>query len=92
MELKQILLWLIHWATYGLGSYIDNREEKQGVAGSAYDTYGIMYEGQYLNLPKGLKNGEYWLEIEIDPDKKYIESNRKNNTFRMKINIQKQQL
>jgi len=77
---------------YGLGSYADCRIEKQGITVGGYDTYGMMYEGQYLNLPKGLKNGEYWLEIEIDPDHKYMESNKRNNTFRMKINIQKQQL
>lgn len=55
-----------------------------------YDTYGMLYEGQYLQLPNGLKNGEYILEIEIDPHHWYKESNKANNTFRMKINIQKQ--
>lgn len=75
---------------YGLGAYADCRIEKQGITVGGYDTYGMMYEGQYLNLPKGLKNGEYWLEIEIDPDHKYIESNKKNNTFKMKINLTKQ--
>jgi hypothetical protein len=77
---------------YGLGSYADCRVEKQGITVGGYDTYGMMYEGQYLNLPKGLKNGEYWLEIEIDPDRKYVESNRSNNIFKRRINIQKQQL
>lgn len=76
---------------YGLGNYSSCNTGKQGITVGGYDTYGMMYEGQYLQLPKGLKNGEYWLEIEIDPDHKYIESNRKNNILKMKINIQKQE-
>jgi hypothetical protein len=76
---------------YGLGNYPSCNFDKQGISVGGYDTYGLMYEGQYLQLPKGLKNGEYILEIEIDPDHKYIESDRSNNTFKMKINIQKQQ-
>jgi subtilisin-like proprotein convertase family protein len=76
---------------YGLGNYSSCSTQKQGITVGGYDTYGLMYEGQYLNLPKGLKNGEYWLEIEIDPEHKYAESNKKNNTFRMKVNIQKQE-
>ena len=76
---------------YGLGNYSSCNTEKQGITVGGYDTYGLMYEGQYLQLPKGLKSGEYLLEIEIDPDHKYIESNKKNNTFQMKVNIQKQQ-
>lgn len=75
---------------YGLGNYPSCNFDKQGISVGGYDTYGMMYEGQYLKLPKGLKNGEYWLEIEIDPDHKYVESDRSNNTFRMKIQISKQ--
>jgi len=49
-----------------------------------------MYEGQYLKLPKRLKPGFYILEIEIDPEKKYLEADRTNNTFRKKVFISKQ--
>ena len=76
---------------YGLGNYSSCSLEKQGITVGGYDTYGIMYEGQYLNLPKGLKNGEYTLEIEIDPHHWYKESSKKNNILRMPINISKQQ-
>ncbi|MEP7237450.1 MAG: lysyl oxidase family protein [Ferruginibacter sp.] len=77
---------------YGLGNYSSCSTEKQGITVGGYDTYGLMYEGQYLQLPKGLKNGEYWLEIEIDPNHLYVERDKTNNTFRLKINIQKQQV
>ena len=63
---------------------------KQGIAVGGYDYYGLMYEGQYLTLPKDLKNGNYILEIEIDPHHKYYESNRNNNLFSMPIKIEKQ--
>ncbi len=76
---------------YALGEYPACSLAKQGIAVGGYDYYGMMYEGQYLQLPKGLKSGEYILEIEIDPDHKYIESDRSNNIFKIKINIKKQQ-
>lgn len=74
---------------YGLGDYASCELMKQGIAVGGYDYYGLMYEGQFLTLPKDLKNGNYNLEIEIDPDHKYYESNRKNNLFSMPIKIEK---
>jgi len=75
---------------YALGDYFTCSLEKQGISVGGYDYYGMMYEGQYLQLPKGFKNGNYFLEIEIDPEHKYQESDRTNNTFRMPITITKQ--
>ncbi|WP_169743935.1 lysyl oxidase family protein [Kaistella jeonii] len=75
---------------YGLGDYPSCELMKQGIAVGGYDYYGLMYEGQFLQLPKYMKNGDYILEIEIDPDHKYYESNRKNNLFSMPIKIEKQ--
>lgn len=75
---------------YGLGNYPTCNFDKQGISVGGYDTYGMLYEGQFIDLPEGLKSGEYILEIEIDPGHKYTESNKKNNTFRMKVNIHKQ--
>ncbi len=76
---------------YGLGNYPTCNFDKQGISVGGYDTYGMLYEGQYIDLPKGLKNGEYILEIEIDPNHWYSESNKKNNTFSMPIKISKQE-
>jgi hypothetical protein len=75
---------------YGLGNYPTCNFDKQGISVGGYDTYGMMYEGQYIDLPKGLKNGDYFLEIEIDPHHWYKESNKKNNTFSMPITITRQ--
>lgn len=75
---------------YGLGDYPSCDFMKQGLSVGGYDYYGLMYEGQFLTLPQDLKNGNYILEIEIDPSKKYHESNRKNNIFSMTIILKKQ--
>lgn len=76
---------------YGLGNYPTCDFNKQGISVGGYDTYGMLYEGQYLDLPKGLPKGNYILEIEIDPHHWYRESNKKNNTFSIPIIISKQQ-
>ena len=79
-------------ANYGLGNYFTCNLGKQGITVGGYDYYGMMYEGQYLRLPKGLKSGNYVLEIEIDPHHWYQESNKKNNVFSMPVTISKQNL
>ncbi len=76
---------------YGLGNYVDCKSKKQGISVGGYDTYGMLYEGQFIQLPKGLKSGEYILEIEIDPDQIYKEKDRTNNIFRMPVQISKQE-
>lgn len=75
---------------YGFGEFTDCKFDHQGISVGGYDTYGYMYEGQYLKLPKRLKKGFYILEIEIDPEKKYKESNVSNNLFSKKIYLSKQ--
>ena len=75
---------------FSLGNYFACSLQKQGIAVGGYDYYGMMYEGQFLQLPKGFKNGEYVLEIEVDPAHKYRESNKKNNVFSMPITIRYQ--
>jgi hypothetical protein len=76
---------------YGLGNYTDCKSLKQGISVGGYDTYGMMYEGQFVSLPKGLKSGDYMLEIEVDPTHIYKEKNKSNNTFIMPIHISKQE-
>jgi hypothetical protein len=78
-------------SNYGLGNYNSCALLQQGITVGGYDYYGLNYEGQYLQLPKGFKNGNYILEIEIDPNNVYKESNKKNNTFSMPITISKQE-
>jgi subtilisin-like proprotein convertase family protein len=76
---------------YGLGNYTECKSKKQGISVGGYDTYGMLYEGQFIQLPKGLKSGQYFLEIEIDPNHIYKEKDRSNNIFRMPVKITKQE-
>lgn len=76
---------------YGLGNYVDCKSKKQGISVGGYDTYGMLYEGQFVQLPKGLKSGQYFLEIEIDPNHIYKEKDRSNNVFSMPVTISKQE-
>lgn len=72
---------------YGLGTYSGCHAEFQGISVGGYDTYGMMYEGQYIDLPKGLEKGTYYLEIEIDPKHYYLDKDRSNNTYIQKVVI-----
>lgn len=76
---------------YGFGTYASCKSGKQGISVGGYDTYGMLYEGQFIQLPKNLPSGEYLLEVEIDPEKKYLEEDRSNNTYRQSVFISKQQ-
>lgn len=77
---------------YGLGRYADCNTPggRTGISVGAYDTYGVHFEGQHIDLPKGLPTGEYLLEIELDPVGKYIEKNKANNIFSTPVHISKQ--
>lgn len=75
---------------YGLGTFVDCKSDIQGISVGGYDTYGQLYEGQYVQLPKRLRNGNYILEIEVDPQGIYLEKDETNNTFSMPISLSKQ--
>ncbi|WP_461131093.1 proprotein convertase P-domain-containing protein [Spirosoma aerophilum] len=76
---------------YGMGNYTDCKAQKQGISVGGYDTYGMLYEGQFINLPKGLASGTYQFEVEIDPGRIYREKDRTNNLFTMLVTIAHQQ-
>jgi subtilisin-like proprotein convertase family protein len=75
---------------YGLGTFNNCSSGVQGISVGGYDTYGMFYEGQYLTIPKNTKNGRYFLEIELDPYKRYRETNKNNNVFTKEIYLTKQ--
>lgn len=75
---------------YGLGDFADCHSGYQGISVGGYDTYGSMYEGQYLTLPEGTPNGTYILQIHVDPLDLYTELNTTNNTLRIEVELNKQ--
>ena len=72
---------------YGLGTYSGCQSHFQGLSVGGYDTYGMMFEGQFLNLPLGLVDGDYYLEMEIDPQHYYSEKDHANNIYSQKVSI-----
>lgn len=77
-------------ANYGLGNYTDCKSARQGISVGGYDTYGMLYEGQFIDLPKGLPAGQYYLEIEIDPVGLYQDKDRSNNVFSTPVLLSQQ--
>lgn len=64
---------------YGIGQYESCFEDKQGISVGGYDTYGVDYEGQFIDAPKDILTGNYILQITIDPLNQYLELNKGNN-------------
>ena len=71
----------------GFGFYPDCYSDYQGISVGGYDSYGPMYEGQFLVLPSDLESGQYILEVHLDPKNLFIESDKLNNKFRLNINL-----
>lgn len=72
---------------YGLGTYNSCNAQMQGISVGGYDTYGYLYEGQFLTLPPNIKPGIYYLIVTIDPKKLYKELDKNNNTYTFKVKI-----
>ncbi len=79
---------------YGMGRYVDCNTPgtRTGISVGAYDAYGMHFEGQHIDLPKGLPSGDYFLELEVDPTRQYREKNRKNNILVVPVKIEKQEV
>lgn len=75
---------------YGFKGYKDCLPEVQGLSVGGVDYYGEGFEGQSIILPKGFKNGLYYLKIEIDPLNLFLESDETNNTIIIPITLNKQ--
>lgn len=58
----------------------------QGISVGWNDVYGSGLEGQSINVT-GLPNGDYWLEVVVDPMNHIQELNESNNTTRIPITL-----
>ncbi|HMP79080.1 MAG TPA: lysyl oxidase family protein [Pirellulaceae bacterium] len=58
----------------------------QGVTAGWSDVYSRNLADQWINISL-VPDGEYWLEVVVDPDNLLLESNPDNNTARILVNI-----
>jgi hypothetical protein len=58
----------------------------QGISVGWNDVYGSSLDGQQIDVT-GLPNGDYWLEVVVDPMNHIQEGNEENNTTRIPITI-----
>lgn len=59
---------------------------KQGISVGWNDVYSSGLEGQSIPIA-GVPNGDYWLEVEADPQDHILENNEANNVTRIAITI-----
>jgi hypothetical protein len=62
--------------------------ESQGISVGWTDVYGWWLDGQAIDITS-VPNGEYWLEVVVDPANQLTESNENNNVGRIRIHVNK---
>lgn len=58
----------------------------QGMSVGWADVYGATLQDQWIDIT-GVAPSRYWLEADVDPDNRIIESNETNNTVRILIDL-----
>ncbi len=61
--------------------------QTQGISVGYSDVYDASLDGQWIDIT-GIANGNYWLEMSVNPGGNIQESNTSNNTARVSITIQ----
>jgi hypothetical protein len=56
----------------------------QGISSGWMDVYESDLPGQLIDFT-GLETGEYWLEVEVNPDRQVAEANYDNNLGRLRV-------
>ena len=67
-------------SVYGSGGRV------QGISVGWADVYNRFLEGQNIDIT-GVRPGDYWLEVEADPNNAVVELNETNNVTRIPITI-----
>ena len=67
-------------------SFYNSCDQIQGISAGWADVYDKGLPGQQIDIT-GVPNGQYWLEVAVDPLDQLIESDETNNVSRVLINI-----
>jgi hypothetical protein len=70
------------------GEYDSCSTDVQGISVGWADVYSQSLDDQWIDVT-GLKSGEYWLEVVVDPANRILESNENNNVKRIKIKFRR---
>ncbi|MDP4684215.1 MAG: T9SS type A sorting domain-containing protein [Crocinitomicaceae bacterium] len=62
----------------GGGNYNCSTTE-QGISSGWTDVYGKHLDGMWINLPKNVCNGDYYIVLEVDKNNDFMEENEDNN-------------
>jgi hypothetical protein len=62
----------------GGGNYNCSTTE-QGISSGWTDVYGKHLDGMWINLPKNVCNGNYYIVLEVDKNNNFLEENENNN-------------
>jgi lysyl oxidase/CARDB protein len=68
------------------GDYFACDAKKQGISVGWSDVYNSSLPDQWIDITN-VKPGKYWLEVVADPRNRILESNEKNNTTRIMVNL-----
>ena len=63
-------------------------EQKQGISVGWADLYTKDLANQWIDITN-VADGRYWLEVEVDPDNRLLESDETNNTLVVPIDLRK---
>jgi len=75
---------------FGLGGYAGCKQNLQGISVGGVDYYGTYYEGQFIQLPPDIENGQYYLYLVVDPQNQYVELDENNNEILIPVTLKKQ--
>ena len=68
------------------GNYFACDAKMQGISVGWADVYSSTLADQWIDITN-VKPGKYWLEVVADPRNRVVESNEKNNTARILVNL-----
>lgn len=86
----KISFCLLDVARYSLSAprsrYATCDEVKQGITTGWSDVYGRHLPDQWINISR-VPDGQYWLEVTVDPDDQLLEVDETNNTTRILVDL-----
>ncbi len=80
------LLDSIHWSTTNGPATSRYDCQNQGISAGWGDVYGRNLSCQWIDITD-VPDGDYWLEVEVDPANQFAESDESNNVGRIAVQI-----